>query len=180
RNIASTSTGTSAVHGVAQLVVGTVAVLIILVGGRAILAGTMTLGELVSYLLFVGVMAAPLIQIAGIGTQISEAFAGLDRIREIRSMTTEADDDAAREPLGEVRGDVVFENVSFEYTPGVPVLKDVSFHAPAGTTTALVGPSGAGKSTLINLVMAFDRPLSGRVLVDGRDVGSLRLQDYRA
>jgi len=180
RNIASTITGTSAVNAVATLVVGAIAVLIMLVGGRAILAGTMTLGELVSYLLFVGIMAAPVIQIAGIGTQISEAFAGLDRIREIRSMKTEADDDVGREPLGEIRGDVTFENVTFEYTPGVPVLRDVSFHAPAGTTTALVGPSGAGKTTLINLVMAFDRPLSGRVLVDGRDLSTVRLKDYRS
>ena len=180
RNIASTITGTSSVHAVAILVVGAIGVLIILVGGNAILAGTMTLGDLISYLLFVGVMAAPLIQIAGIGTQISEAFAGLDRIREIRSMATEADDDETREPLGEVKGDVVFEDVTFEYVPGVPVLKGVSFHAPAGTTTALVGPSGAGKSTLINLVMAFDRPLSGRVLVDGRDLATVRLKDYRS
>ena len=180
RNIASSITGTSAVHAVAILVVGAIGVLIILVGGNAILAGTMTLGDLISYLLFVGVMAAPLIQIAGIGTQISEAFAGLDRIREIRSMATEADDDATREPLGEVKGDVVFEDVTFEYVPGVPVLKGISFHAPAGTTTALVGPSGAGKSTLINLVMAFDRPLSGRVLVDGRDLATVRLKDYRS
>ncbi len=180
RNIASSITGTSAVHAVAILVVGAVGVLIILVGGNAIFAGTMTLGDLISYLLFVGIMAAPLIQIAGVGTQISEAFAGLDRIREIRSMATEADDDATREPLGEVQGDVVFEDVTFEYTPGVPVLKGISFHAPAGTTTALVGPSGAGKSTLINLVMAFDRPLSGRVLVDGKDLSAVRLKDYRA
>jgi len=179
RNIASGITGTSAVHAVAILVVGAVAVLIILVGGRAVLAGSMTLGDLVSYLLFVGVMAAPLIQIAGIGTQISEAFAGLDRIREIRSVPTEDDDDANREPLGEIQGDVVFEDVTFEYVPGVPVLKGVSFHAPAGTTTALVGPSGAGKSTLINLIMGFDRPLSGRILVDGKDLSTVRLSDYR-
>src|SRR5690606_32023676 len=118
RNIASGITGTSAVHAVAILVVGAVAVLIILVGGRAVLAGSMTLGDLVSYLLFVGVMAAPLIQIAGIGTQLSEAFAGLDRIREIRSVPTEDDDDANREPLGEIQGDVVFEDVTFEYVPG--------------------------------------------------------------
>jgi len=179
RNIASSIIGTSVVEAIAILVVGAVGVLIILVGGRAILAGTMTLGDLISYLLFVGLMAAPLIQIAGIGTQISEAFAGLDRIREIRSMPTEADDDESREPLGEVKGDIVFEDVTFEYVPGVPVLKGISFHAPAGTTTALVGPSGAGKSTLINLIMAFDRPLSGRVLVDGRDLSTVRLKDYR-
>ena len=92
-----------------------------------------TLGELVSYLLFVGIMAAPVIQIAGIGTQISEAFAGLDRIREIRSMKTEADDDVGREPLGEIRGDVTFENVTFEYTPGVPVRRSAWSRWPRGS-----------------------------------------------
>ena len=85
----------------------------------------------------------------------------------------------ARAPLGVLEGEVEFENVSFEYNPGVPVLKNVSFRAPAGTTTALVGSSGSGKSTLISLVMAFNRPLSGRVLVDGRDLATVRLRDYR-
>ena len=77
------------------------------------------------------------------------------------------------------RGEVEFDDVWFEYNPGVPVLKDVSFRAPAGTTTALVGSSGSGKSTLISLVMAFNRPLSGRILVDGRDLSTVRLRDYR-
>ena len=94
-------------------------------------------------------------------------------------MTTEADEDLTREPVDEVKGDVAFEQVSFEYVEGEPVLKEVSFAAPAGTTTALVGPSGSGKSTLISLVMAFNRPGSGRVLVDGRDLNDLRLRDYR-
>jgi subfamily B ATP-binding cassette protein MsbA len=124
-------------------------------------------------------MVAPLVQIASIGTQISEAFAGLDRIREIQSNATEDQEDDAREPLAEVAGDVVFDDVSFEYAPGAPVLRDVSFRAAAGTTTALVGPSGAGKSTLIGLVMAFNRPTSGRILVDGRDLTGLRLRDFR-
>src|SRR5213078_4022423 len=105
-----------------------------------------------------------------IGTQLSEAFAGLDRIREIRRMATEDQEDASRASLPDVRGELAFEDVSFEYSPGVPVLKHVSFRAPAGSTTALVGSSGSGKSTLISLVMAFNRPLSGRVLVDGRDL----------
>jgi subfamily B ATP-binding cassette protein MsbA len=125
-------------------------------------------------------LAAPLIQMSSIGTQLSEALAGLDRIREIKALATEDDEDARREPLGSLQGNVTFDDVWFEYVAGVPVLKDVSFNARAGTTTALVGSSGSGKSTLIGLVMAFNRPQSGRVLVDGRDLAGVRLHDYRA
>jgi subfamily B ATP-binding cassette protein MsbA len=179
RNVARTITGTSLVSALATVIVGGVGLLIMVVGGRAILAGTMTLGDLIMYIFFVGMMVAPLVQMASISTQISEAFAGLDRIREIGARPTEDDEDRERAAVGEVEGDVVFEDVSFAYEPGNPVLQDVSFHAPAGTTTALVGPSGAGKSTLINLVMAFNRPNEGRILVDGRDLASLRVRDYR-
>jgi ABC-type multidrug transport system fused ATPase/permease subunit len=141
----------------------------------------MTLGDFVMYIFFVGLVAAPLIGIASIGTQITEAFAGLDRIHELRRMTTEDAEDAEKAPLPSVRGDVAFEHVTFAYKPGVPVLKDVSFHARAGSTTALVGSSGSGKSTLIGLVLAFNRPDpgGGRVLVDGRDLASVPLADYR-
>jgi subfamily B ATP-binding cassette protein MsbA len=124
-------------------------------------------------------LAAPVVQIASISTQISEAFAGLDRIRDVLEMTTETDEDEGRERLGEITGDVTLEHIDFEYNEGIPVLRDVSFHAPAGTTTALVGPSGSGKSTLISLLMAFNRPGAGRVLIDGRDLETMRLKDYR-
>ncbi len=177
--IAKSITGTSAVGAFSTVIVGAISVLIMILGGRAILAGTMSLGDLVMYVFFVGMMVAPLVQIANIGTQLSEAFAGLDRIREIRSMSTEDAEDESREPVGEIDGDVRFEDVSFAYEPGIPVLRNVSFEAPAGTTTALVGPSGAGKSTLINLVMNFAEPDEGRVLVDGRDLSRLRLREYR-
>jgi subfamily B ATP-binding cassette protein MsbA len=129
--------------------------------------------------LFTGLMAMPIVQIASIGTQITEAFAGLDRIHEILNTAREDADDASRIPLREIRGDVEFEGVWFEYTAGVPVLKAVTFQAPAGTTTALVGSSGSGKSTLISLVMAFNRPTQGVVRVDGRDLNTLRLTEYR-
>ena len=179
RNIASTITGTSAMHALATIIVGAISVMILLVGGRAILAGDMTVGELMTYTLYVGMMAAPLVGIASIGTQITEAFAGLDRVRELRDMTTEEAGDEAREPLADVDGRIVFEDVSFAYEAGVPVLRDVSFEAEAGTTTALVGPSGAGKSTLIGLIQAFNHPQEGRILVDGRDLPRVRLRDYR-
>jgi ABC-type multidrug transport system fused ATPase/permease subunit len=179
-NVRETLTGISAVTSFGGVVIGAIGVVMMVVGGRAILAGTMTLGDFIMYIFFVGMLAAPLIQMSSIGTQMSEALAGLDRIREIKAMATEDDEDAAREPLGALDGQVEFERVSFEYDAGVPVLKNVSLVAPAGTTTALVGSSGSGKSTLISLIMAFNHPVAGRVLVDGRDLAGVRLRDFRA
>jgi ABC-type multidrug transport system fused ATPase/permease subunit len=179
RNIAKSMTGVSATTAGSTVIVGIIGVLMIWLGGRAILAGEMTLGDLIMYIFFIGLVAAPLVSIASIGTQITEAFAGLDRIREILDMPTEVEEDAKRASIERLIGDVAFDNVWFEYTEGQPVLRGVSFTAPAGTTTALVGSSGSGKSTLISLVMAFNRPTSGRVLVDGRDLADIRLMDYR-
>ncbi len=180
RNVATTMTGVGAVTAFSSIVVGAIGAVMIYVGGRDIIQGRMTLGDFIMYVFFTGLMAAPLIQIASIGTQITEAFAGLDRIRELRQMTTEDEEDVTREPVEDIRGKVVFEDVTFEYNPDVPVLKHVSFEAPAGSTTALVGSSGSGKSTLMSLVMAFNRPKQGRVLVDGRDLATLRLRDFRS
>ncbi|HET9327811.1 MAG TPA: ABC transporter ATP-binding protein [Candidatus Eisenbacteria bacterium] len=180
RNVATTVTGVSAVMAFTSVILGVVGVIMTLMGGRAILDGRMTLGDFVMYVFFTGLVAAPLVNIASIGTQITEAFAGLDRIRELRSTPSELADDAERQPLETLRGDVLFENVTFEYNPGQPVLRNVSFHARPGSTTALVGSSGSGKSTLISLVMAFNRPLSGRVMVDGRDLSTVKLEDYRS
>ena len=179
RNIAKSMTGVSATTAGSTVIVGIVGVLMIWLGGNAIIAGEMTLGDLVMYIFFIGLVAAPLVSIASIGTQITEAFAGLDRIREILDMSTELDEDETRAAVDRLEGDVRFEDVWFEYNPGQPVLRGVSFHAAAGTTTALVGSSGSGKSTLISIVMAFNRPTKGHVIVDGRDLGELRLMDYR-
>ncbi|MEJ2237763.1 MAG: ABC transporter ATP-binding protein [Gemmatimonadales bacterium] len=180
RNVAKSVTGVSAISSFSTLIVGSIGVVLIILGGRSIIAGTMTTGDFVMYILFTGLVASPLIQIASIGTQISEAFAGLDRIREIRTMVTEDDEDANREAVPSLQGHFAFEDVSFEYNPGVPVLKHISFEAPGGTTTALVGSSGSGKSTLISLVAAFNRPKSGGIIVDGQNLVDLRLRDYRS
>jgi len=179
RNVARSMTGVSSVTAFSTVIVGCIGVILILVGGRSIIDGQMTLGDFFMYMIFTGLVAAPLVEIASIGTQITEAFAGLDRIREIKRMATEDADEEGREPLAAIAGEITFEDVSFEYDESVPVLKHVSFRAAAGSTTALVGSSGSGKSTLISLVMAFNRPLSGRVTVDGRDLASIRLRDYR-
>jgi ABC-type multidrug transport system fused ATPase/permease subunit len=180
RNVAGTITGTSILTAVSTVIVGAISILMIIGGGRAILSGTMTIGDFIMYVFFIGMVAMPLVQIASIGTQISEAFAGLDRIREVRDMATEAQEDAQLPPLGGVEGAVAFEHVWFEYEANTPVLKGVSFRAPAGSTTALVGSSGSGKSTLISLVMAFNKPTRGTVFVDGRDLNTIRLHDYRS
>ena len=179
RNVASTVTGVSATTSAASLAIGGIGALMIVMGGRAIIADVWTVGDLIRYLLFTGVVVAPVMRIASIGTQITEAFAGLDRIREILDTPTEIDEDAARAPVGRVAGHVALDRVTFSYTEGVPVLKDVSLEAPAGSTTALVGSTGSGKSTLASLIIAFNRPKAGRVLVDGRDLATLKLAEYR-
>ncbi len=180
RNIASTITGTSAVTAFSTLIVGAIGVLMTIVGGHEILAGRMTVGQLFFYVILVGLVTLPVIQMASIGTQITEAFAGLDRIRDIMQTPTEDADDANRAPLVSADGDIQFHDVWFEYREGVPVIKGVNFTAKEGTTTALVGSSGSGKSTMISLIMAFARPTSGRLTVNGRDLSDMRLRDYRA
>ena len=179
RNVARSMTAVSGVTAFSTVIIGVIGVILILVGGRDILNGQMTLGDFFMYIFFTALVAAPLVEIASIGTQITEAFAGLDRIREIKRMATEDDQDETRKPCPPIVGEVEFENVSFEYNDDTPVLKNVSFLAAAGSTTALVGSSGSGKSTLISLVMAFNRPLAGRVLIDNQDLEAIRLRDYR-
>jgi len=178
-NIRRTMTGISTVTAASTALLGVVGSILIVFGGRAIHSGQMSLGDLVMYVFFTGLLVQPVAEIAAIGTQLTEAFAGLDRIREILSQTTEDAADAQKSPVPGVRGDVVFENVEFSYEEGQPVLRGVNFRAAAGTTTALVGSSGSGKSTIIGLVLAFHHPQSGRVLVDGSDLATLRLRDYR-
>jgi len=180
RTVVRSITGWSLAGALTTIVIGAIGVIMILMGGRAIQAGEVTLGDLAMYLLFTGLVAAPLIQVAQVGTQIAEAFAGLDRIRELLDTPTEDEEDRARHPVPPLRGEVRFEEVSFHYVPRIPVLSEVSFEAPAGSTTALVGPSGSGKSTLLSLITAFARPTRGRILIDGLDLATLRLRDYRS
>ena len=180
RKVAQTMVGVSAITSVSGLLFSLASLAVGILGAREVLAGRMTIGDILMFVVFTGLMVTPLVQMANIGTQITEAFAGLDRIREILSQPTEDQDSRRRRRLGRVRGEVVFEDVSFEYKEGVPVLQGISLEAPVGSTTALVGPSGSGKSTLIGLVMAFRGPLSGRVLVDGVDLAEVRLRDYRS
>jgi len=179
RNIAKTVTGVSAISSFSSIIIGAVAVVMIVIGGNAVQAGTMTLGDFLMYISFTFLLAMPVIELTSIGTQITEALAGLDRIREVMAMTTEDEEDAKKRPLHKVDGTIGFENVEFEYEKDVPVLKGVSFHSEAGSTTALVGSSGSGKSTILSLVLNFIQPTKGMIRIDGLDLQSIRLRDYR-
>jgi subfamily B ATP-binding cassette protein MsbA len=179
RNVAKTVTGVSAISSFSSVIIGAIAVVMIVIGGNAVQGGTMTLGDLLMYISFTFLLAMPVIELTSIGTQLTEALAGLDRIREIMHMGTEDDEDESRRPLPTIKGTIDFENVIFEYERDVPVLKGVSFHAPAGATTALVGSSGSGKSTILSLVLNFIQPVSGIAKVDGHDLQTVRLRDYR-
>jgi subfamily B ATP-binding cassette protein MsbA len=185
RNIARSMTGVSATGAFASVVIGAIAVIMIWFGGRAVIANMldpasgMTSGDFTMYIAFTIFMVIPIVDLANIGTQITEAFAGLDRISDVFAMRTETDEDALKLPVPGLEGTVEFADVRFEYEKGVPVLKGISFIAGAGTTTALVGSSGSGKSTILSLVLNFVKPSSGRVLVDGRDLDSVKIQDYR-
>jgi len=178
-SVAREVAASAGVGAFAIAIFGGISALLMFFGGREILAGSMTLGTFLMYVFFLGLLIAPVVRIADTSTQLSEAFAGLDRIRELRSIPTEDEQDVERVPMAAVHGDVEFQDVGFEYAPGVPVLHGVSFRARPGSTTALVGPSGAGKSTVIGLVMAFHHPSSGRILVDGHDLARVRRREYR-
>jgi subfamily B ATP-binding cassette protein MsbA len=169
----------SGVGALTTLLGGLIGAIVALIGVREVLAGRMTIGSLMSFTFFLGLVIAPVIQIVNIGTQISEAFAGLERMREVLGEVTEDALDPEKIPIASIDGTVELRDVTFEYTPGVPVLRDVSLVAPAGKSIALVGPSGGGKSTLIGLVAAFQRPTEGALYVDGKPLDDLRLGDYR-
>ncbi len=178
-NVLQTLTATSLMSFSATALMGIVTASMMYLGARNILAGTMSVGLLVSYMGFLVFLIAPVAQIASVGPQMTEALAGLERTREVLSEKLEDQDPQRTERLDRVEGRVVFENVDFAYDPGKPVLRGVGFESAPGTSTALVGPSGAGKSTIIGLIAAFYVPTAGRVLVDGVDLAHVRLDSYR-
>jgi len=180
RNVMATMRTISGVGAMSTLITGIVGVIVLVVGGREVIAGRMTVGDLVTFAMFLGLVVVPIIQIVSIGTQLSEAFAGLERMREVFGEIREDADDPKKRGLNEIHGDVEFRDVTFEYSAGTPVLKDINLLALAGQSIALVGPSGSGKSTLVSLVAAFHRPTTGAIYIDGRDLDELRLGDYRS
>jgi ABC-type multidrug transport system fused ATPase/permease subunit len=179
QNVLRTLTATSLMGLSSTLMMGLVSAVIMFLGARQITAGRWDAFDLLQYTMFLGFLAAPIFQITNIGTQLTEALAGLDRTREIMGERPEDQDPDRTVSLPPIRGELSFQHVDFAYDPGKPVLHDVSFTALPGTVTALVGSSGSGKSTIIGLVAAFHKPTSGRILVDGADLSHVRLDSYR-
>ncbi len=178
-NVLKTLTATSLMSLSAAGLMGIVSAIIMELGAHKILASTMTLGTFFAFNIFLGLLVAPVFQIVAIGTQITEAITGLERTREILNEKLEDEEPGRTETLDRVNGLVEMENVSFAYDTRKEVLREVSFRSEPGTVTALVGPSGAGKSTIIGLLAAFYVPSSGRVLVDGVDLSTVKLNSYR-
>ena len=178
-NVLKTLTATSIMSLSAAALMGLVSAVVMFMGAHRILAGTMTLGTFLTYSIFLGLLVAPVFQIVAIGTQITEAITGLERTREILDEKIEDEAPGRVVTLPRVTGQVVMEDVNFAYDSRKEVLHDINFRAEPGTVTALVGPSGAGKSTIIGLIAAFYVPSSGRVLVDGIDLSTVKLDSYR-
>jgi ABC-type multidrug transport system fused ATPase/permease subunit len=178
-NVMRTLTATSLMSLSASVLMGVVGAVIMYVGAHQILAGTLTIGQFFTYTLFLGFLVAPIIQMVAIGTQITEAFAGLERTQEILRERQEDQDPRRTVALKDIVGRVEFEDVSFSYDGNRVVLHDVSFLAEPGTVTALVGSSGSGKSTTIGLISAFHVPTEGRVTIDDIDLSTVRLDSYR-
>jgi ABC-type multidrug transport system fused ATPase/permease subunit len=179
QNVFRTLTATSVMSLSSSTLMGIIGAIVMFMGTRQILAGKLTLGGFFTYTMFLGYLAAPLFQVVGIGTQITEAIAGLERTREVLDETPEDEDPNRTVTLPEIRGDVAFQDVTFAYEQTKTVLHDISFRARPGTVTALVGSSGSGKSTIIGLIAAFHTPNSGKVLVDSVDLSTVRLESYR-
>jgi subfamily B ATP-binding cassette protein MsbA len=178
QNVRESLTATSLMTSLATLLMGLGSVIIMGIGGTMIIRGQMTVGEFVSFTLYLAFLIAPIFQMSNIGTQMTEAFAGLDRMEEILRLETEGQEAGRTVALDVIKGDIAFERVSFAYSDS-EVLTDVSFEAPAGTVTALVGSSGSGKSTVAGLAASFRIPTRGVVRIDGFDLRMVRLDSYR-
>ncbi len=179
-NVKRSLTATSLVTSSSTLLLGLASVGIMGLGASMIMGGDLSVGDLFAFTLYLGFLIAPIVQMGNIGSQITEAFAGLDRTDEILSLKPEHAESTRTITLGELRGDIRFENVDFSYEEGNPVLTGISFEAPAGSVTALVGSSGSGKTTIAGLAASFLKPNSGTILIDGQDLSKVTLDSYRS
>lgn len=179
QNVSRSLTATSLVTSSATLLLGITSVIIMAAGANRILSGAMSVGDFFAFTLYLGFLVAPIVQMTAIGTQITEAFAGLDRMDEILAMEREGEEPTRNGELDQVVGEIRFERVSFGYEEGKDVLHEVDLVVPPGSVVALVGSSGSGKTTLASLAASFLRPREGTIRIDGCDLASVRLESYR-
>ncbi len=180
QNIKKSLTATSLLTSSATLLLGLASVGIMGLGGSMILKGNLTIGEFFAFTLYLGFLIAPIVQMSNIGSQITEGFAGLDRMKEILNTQKEGEEASRTQNLDGFDGAITFEKVSFAYEKGKEVLKDISFEAPAGSVTALVGSSGSGKTTIAGLAASFLKPNQGTVFIDGHNLSNVKLNSYRS
>ena len=180
QNVKKSLTATAIMTSSSAFLLGLASVGIMGMGGAMIIEGTLTTGDFLSFTLLLGFMIAPIVQMSNIGSQLTEAFAGLDRTEEIMNMQSEANDELRTIELNKIVGDVEFKDVSFSYEKGKEVVHNISFKAVKGSVTALVGSSGSGKSTLAGLVSSFINPDSGVILIDGNDISKISLNSFRS
>lgn len=178
-NVKQSLTSTAIITSSATLLLGLASAGIMGIGGYMIINGELTFGEFLSFTLYLGFMIAPIVQMSNIGSQLTEAFAGLDRTQEIMNMDPENDEKSRTIALPVLKGDIRFNDVSFSYEEGKEVVKGISFNAPAGSVTALVGSSGSGKTTIASLAATFITPDSGTITIDGIDLSKVVLSQYR-
>ena len=179
QNVKKSLTATALMTSSSTFLLGMATVGIMGMGGYFIMEDSMTAGDLISFLLFLGFMVAPIVQMSNIGSQLTEALAGLDRTQELMNMTEEDDPEVRNVILEDIQGNMVFDNVGFSYEDDKDVLHDISFEANAGSVTALVGSSGSGKSTIAGLAATFLNPVSGKVTMDGKDLAHVNLSSFR-
>ena len=180
QNVKKSLTATAIMTSSSALLLGLASVAIMGLGGMMIIDNTLTTGDFLSFTLLLGFMIAPIVQISNIGSQLTEAFAGLDRTKEIMNLPTEANDAIRTITLPKIKGDIQFNNVSFSYEKGSEVVHEINFLAPKGSVTALVGTSGSGKSTIASLVASFITANSGTITVDGNDISKVNLESFRS
>ena len=179
QNVKKSLTATALMTSSSTFLLGLASTGIMGIGGYFMMGGSMTTGEFLSFTLLLGFMIAPIVQMSNIGSQLTEALAGLDRTQELMNMEPEQDDELRSERLDALQGEVKFDDVSFSYDEGKQVLHNIDFKAHQGSVTALVGSSGSGKSTIAGLAASFLTPESGTVWVDGKDLSKVNLQSYR-
>jgi ABC-type multidrug transport system fused ATPase/permease subunit len=180
QNVKKSLTSTSLVTSSATFLLGIASTGIMGIGGYMIMFNDLTIGDFLAFTLYLGFMIAPIVQMSNIGSQLTEAFAGLDRTEEIMNMTIEDNPEERTVSLDNFKGDIQFKDVSFGYEEGKEVLHNISFDAPSGSVTALVGTSGSGKTTIASLAASFLTPDEGQVLLDGQDLSKVKLSSYRA
>ena len=179
-NVKKSLTATALITSSSTFLLGLASAGIMGIGGYFIMDNSMTYGEFISFTLFLGFMIAPIVQMSNIGSQLTEAMAGLDRTQELMNMTEEDNPEVRTVKLDKIEGNIVFKDVSFSYNDSKEVLHDISFEAPSGSVTALVGSSGSGKTTIAGLAATFLNPSEGKVFVDGIDLSKVNLSSFRS